>query len=196
MTITGDGAALLVVDVQKDFCPGGALPVPDGDRVAGALNQYIEEAVAHGVSVYASRDWHPAVTKHFTPYGGRWPPHCVQDTDGARFHPNLRLPAAAVIITKGEDPESAGYSVFEGHTPDGRPFLTDLRQRKIRHLYVGGIATDYCVIYSVFDALSAGLQVTVLEDAIAGVDDDEAARALIQMRARGAHVVGIEVVRG
>ena len=196
MTITGEGAALLVVDVQNDFCPGGALPVPGGHRVVGALNRYIDECVARGVPVYASRDWHPAVTTHFAPCGGPWPSHCVQDTDGARFHPNLRLPSATIIITKGEDPGSAGYSAFEGHTPDGQPFLADLRQRGIRHLYVGGLATDYCVVDSVFDALSAGLQVTVLEDAIAGLHDDDSARALSQMRARGADVVGTESVKG
>ena len=181
-------AGLLIVDVQNDFCPGGALAVPDGDRVVNALNRYINDAVAHGATVHASRDWHPAVTAHFKPYGGPWPAHCVQDTDGAGFRPTLRLPSTAIVITKGESPDSPGYSAFEGRTPDGNPFLADLRERGIRHLYVGGLATDYCVKHSVLDALSAGLSVTVLEDAIAGVERENAGRAIVEMRERGAHV--------
>jgi nicotinamidase/pyrazinamidase len=187
--IEGERAGLLIVDVQNDFCSGGALPVPDGDSVVGVLNHYIDDAVAQGATVYVSRDWHPAVTTHFKPYGGRWPAHCVQGTDGARFHPELRLPATAIVITKGESPDSPGYSAFEGHTAQGKPFAADLLERGIHHLYVGGLATNYCVKHSVLDALSAGLSVTVLEDAIAGVDHEDAARALIQMRERGAQVV-------
>ena len=181
-----DPTGLLVVDVQNDFCHGGALAVPDGDRVVDALNQYIDTAIARGVTVYASRDWHPAVTSHFKSHGGPWPPHCVQGSDGARFHPDLRLPSTAIVITKGESPESAGYSAFEGRTPEGKPFLADLRDRGITHLVVGGLATDYCVKHSVLDALSAGLRVTILDDAIAGVDPEDSATALIQMRKRGA----------
>jgi nicotinamidase/pyrazinamidase len=185
--IEGDRAGLLIVDVQNDFC-SGALPVPDADRVVNALNRYIDDAVARGATVYASRDWHPAVTTHFKPYGGPWPAHCVQDTDGAGFQPNLRLPSTAIVITNGESPDSPGYSAFEGRTPDGNPLLADLRERGIRHLYVGGLATDYCVKHSVLDALSAGLSVTVLEDAIAGVERENSARAIVEMRERGAHV--------
>lgn len=181
-------AALLVVDVQKDFCPGGALAVPAGDRVVGALNGYVERAVRRGFTVYASRDWHPATTTHFKPYGGPWPPHCVQDSDGARFHPDLRLPAQAVVVTKGEDPARPGYSAFEGRTLEGKPFAADIRDRGIDHLYVGGLATDYCVRQSVLDALSAGLKVTILTDAIAGVDGADSARALAEMRGHGAEV--------
>jgi nicotinamidase/pyrazinamidase len=187
--IDPDRSALLVVDVQSDFCPGGTLAVPDGDRVVGALNRHIEDAVAHGVPVYASRDWHPRVTRHFEPHGGPWPPHCIQGTAGARFHPELRLPAEAVIVTKGEEPDRHGYSAFEGHTPSGKALLADLREHGVTHLYVGGLATDYCVKHSVLDALSAGLRVTVLEDAVAGVDRDDSARALSEMRQHGANVV-------
>jgi ornithine carbamoyltransferase len=187
--IDGDRAALLVVDVQNDFCPGGTLPVPNGDAVVDALNHYAGEAAAQGVAIYASRDWHPAATTHFKAYGGPWPRHCVQDTDGARFHPSLHLPASTIVVTKGVDPNAHGYSAFEGRTPDGTPFLTDLKERGIRRLYVGGLATDYCVKQSALDALSAGLQVTVLEDAIAGVNHDDSDRALDDMRAKGADVV-------
>jgi nicotinamidase/pyrazinamidase len=182
------GDALLIVDVQNDFCPGGALAVPDGDRVAAALNRHIIDAVASGATIYASRDWHPATTGHFQPYGGEWPVHCVQNTAGARFHPELHLPSSTIIVTKGEHRDRAGYSAFEGHTPEGVALLADLRRRQIRHLYVGGLATDYCVRHSVIDALAAGLEVTVLKDAIAGVDvrPDDSARAIAEMRAAGA----------
>src|SRR5947209_5434233 len=107
---TDAASALLIVDVQRDFCPGGALAVPDGQRVVPALNRHIADAVARHMTIYASRDWHPDVTTHFKAYGGQWPPHCVQRTAGAAFHPDLRLPSSAVIISKGEDPRRPGYS--------------------------------------------------------------------------------------
>jgi nicotinamidase/pyrazinamidase len=189
--MTKSRSALLIMDMQKDFCPGGALPVPDGDRVVRVLNGYIADATARGWVTYASRDWHPPVTQHFHPYGGRWPPHCVQNTGGATFHENLQLPASAVVISKGQDPNSPGYSAFEGHTAEGRTFLSDLRERQIDHLYVGGLATDYCVKHSVLDALGLGFEVTVLGDAIAGVDvqPGDSARAIADMRQAGAEIV-------
>jgi len=189
--MTRKRSVLLIVDVQKDFCPGGALPVPNGDRVVPLLNGYIADAKAQGSPVYASRDWHPRVTRHFQPYGGQWPPHCVQNTDGASFHNDLRLPASAIVISKGQDPDSSGYSALEGYTPEGRTFLSDLRERQIGHLYVGGLATDYCVKHSVLDALGFGFEVTVLGDAIAGVDvqPGDSTRALDDMRQAGAEIL-------
>jgi nicotinamidase/pyrazinamidase len=141
-------SALLLVDVQNDFCPGGALAVPQGDRVVPALNSYIAHADAQGWPVYVSRDWHPPVTRHFKELGGPWPPHCVQNSSGARFHEGLKLPPDSIVITKGEDPEDHGYSAFEGRTPAGKTFLADLREKGVNHLYVGGLATDYCVKHS------------------------------------------------
>lgn len=184
-------AGLLIVDVQNDFCAGGALAVPDSARVVSALNRYIDDAVANGMTIYASRDWHPAVTSHFETFGGTWPAHCLQGTDGAGFHPDLRLPSTAIVITKGEEPNSPGYSAFEGHTPGGTLFLAELRERGIDHLYIAGLATDYCVKHSVLDARSAGLKVTILEDGIAGVDarPGDSARAIRHMRESGADVV-------
>jgi nicotinamidase/pyrazinamidase len=183
-------SALLIVDVQRDFCPGGALAAPGGDRVVAPLNRYLDEAAAHGWPVYASRDWHPAVTRHFREYGGEWPVHCVEHTPGAEFHPALRLPPTAVIISKGQSVDQPGYSAFEGSTADGRALADDLRAKGIEHLYVGGIATDYCVKHSVLDARRAGFDVTVLTDAMAGVDviPGDSARALEEMRAAGADV--------
>lgn len=183
-----DPAALLVVDVQRDFCAGGTLAVPDGDRIVPVINGYLEQAERAGLPVYASRDWHPAETTHFKQAGGRWPAHCVQGTLGAEFHAELRLPSGTVVISKGTDPAADGYSAFEGLSTDGRRLLDDLRQRGIDHLYVVGLATDFCVKQSVLDALAAGLRVTVLEDAIAGSDTRETAEAMTHMRKRGAVV--------
>jgi len=183
-------SALLIVDVQNDFCPGGALPVPHGDRVVPVLNRYVSDAVEHGMPVYASRDWHPAVTRHFKEYGGEWPPHCVQNTEGGRFHADLQLPSSAIVVSKGQDPDKPGYSALEGYTDDGKTLLADLRARHVDHLYVGGLATDYCVKQSVLDALAAGLKVTVLRDAIAGIDAQrgDADRAIAEMHEAGAEI--------
>lgn len=184
-------SALLIVDVQNDFCPRGALAVPHGDRVVPVLNRYIEQALARGVPIYATRDWHPAVTSHFAAYGGEWPVHCVQGTPGAQFHPDLRLPSSAIIVTKGQNPDRPGYSAFEGRTPEGVLLLDDFRTNGISRLYVGGLATDYCVKHSVLDATAAGLTVTLLEDAIAGVDlrAGDSERAVADMRASGTDAI-------
>jgi len=183
-------AALLVVDVQRDFCPGGALAVAHGDRVVPVLNRCLSDAMQQRLRGYASRDWHPAVSDHFAAYGGPWPPHCVQHTDGALFHPDLELPASTIVITKGDDPREHGYSAFDGHTADGRSLLEDLRAHQIDQVYIGGLATDYCVRTSVLDARRAGLWVAVLTDAITGIDvqPGDCDRALEEMRAAGAHV--------
>jgi nicotinamidase/pyrazinamidase len=184
------GTALLVIDVQNDFCAGGALAVPGSDAVVAALNRHIESAVAGHMPIYASRDWHPPVTRHFRTSGGPWPVHCVRETEGARFHPALHLPDSAIVISKGTDPASAGYSAFEGRTPEGTALLADLHERGVERLLVGGLATDYCVKASVLDALAAGLSVAVLEDAVAGVEarPGDTERAMTEMRVRGAHI--------
>ncbi len=182
--------ALIVVDVQRDFCPGGALPAPGGDRIVPAINAYLNEARDRGIAVYASRDWHPAVTSHFKAYGGQWPPHCVQGSTGAAFHPDLELPPSAIVISKGDDPARPGYSAFDGRTPDGEPFLADLRRRQIDRLFIAGIATEYCVKETALDALRAGLGVTILTDAVAGIDASpgDADRALEELKRAGAEL--------
>ncbi len=189
-------SALLVVDVQKDFCAGGALVVPDGDRVVPPLNRLISRFERRQAPVYASRDWHPAESSHFKAHGGIWPVHCVADSEGARFHPGLQLSPQTIIISKGQLPSSHGYSAFEGVTAAGRSLLDDLKQRGVTHLYVGGLATDYCVRHSVLDALTAGLKVTLLTDAIAGVDvtPGDSARALEEMTHAGAKVARTEEI--
>jgi nicotinamidase/pyrazinamidase len=190
--------ALIVVDVQRDFCPGGALPAQSGDRILPAINRFVAEAREIGVPVYASRDWHPPVTTHFEPYGGEWPPHCVQGSTGAQFHPDLRLPSDAIVISKGDDPERPGYSAFDGRTPQGTLLLADLRDRQIDWVYVAGLTTEYCVKETVLDARRAGLRVSILVDAIGSIDrhPDDAERALSDMVNAGAELAhGITTAR-
>ncbi|HHD11079.1 MAG TPA: nicotinamidase [Deltaproteobacteria bacterium] len=186
--------ALVVVDFQNDFCPGGALPVPEGDEIADTLNSYIERFTEKGLPVFASKDWHPAQTSHFKEYGGIWPPHCVMGTKGAEFHPALRLPEDAIILLKGDREDEDAYSVFQAHTEDGRPFKKVLEDMSIEHLYVGGLATDYCVKATVLDALKEGFRVTLLLDAIKGVDVEEgdSERAIEEMRQNGAETITID----
>ena len=176
--------ALLLVDVQNDFCPGGALAVADGDAVVPALNAWIAAARQGGARVFASRDWHPPDHLSFAERGGIWPPHCVQDTPGAAFHPDLELPDDAVIVTKADTADREAYSAF-----DSGELAAQLRAAGIRRLWVGGLATDYCVKASVLDATELpALEVHVIADAIRAVDaapgDGEA--ALEAMRAAGA----------
>lgn len=183
-------AALLIIDLQNDFCPGGALPVPNGDSVVGPINRAVALFLATGLPVIASRDWHPAITRHFRPFGGSWPVHCVQDTNGAAFHPGLHLPQSTLVISKGFDPKLDGYSAFEGVDTVGRPLGTILTSLGVRHLYLAGLATDYCVLFTGIEALRNGYQVTVLSDAVAGVDlmSGDSERALEELGAAGARL--------
>ena len=163
-------SALLVVDVQNDFCPGGALPVPQGDEIIGRINQYIGLFGQRGRPVLASRDWHPLESKHFATHGGTWPVHCVQNTPGAAFHPDLQLPPTVIVISKGMQVDEDAYSAFVGYDPEGRSLQGRLKQQKIERLYVCGLALDYCVQASALDAAAAGLGVTVLVDATRAVN--------------------------
>jgi len=178
------GTALVLVDVQNDFCPGGALAVPEGNQVVPVLNCYIQAFVQAGAPVYATRDWHPSDHCSFKPQGGPWPVHCVQGTPGAQFHPGLMLPQGTVIISKATDPKQDAYSGFQG---------TDLAQRLkaqgIRQILVGGLATDYCVKSTVLDGLKAGIRVYFLSDASRAVnvnpgDDKKAIREMFSAGAR------------
>jgi nicotinamidase/pyrazinamidase len=188
--------ALLLVDVQNDFCPGGALAVPNGDRVVPVLNTYLSKFAQHGARIFASRDWHPAVTKHFQEQGGPWPPHCIAQSAGAEFHSQLQLPARTVVLTKGTNPEDDGYSAFEAADQAGRGLGDVLRSGDVARLYVGGLATEYCVRASVLDGLEAGLDVVVLLDAVRGIDVNEGdvARALDEMLRAGARTATLETI--
>lgn len=180
--------ALIIVDVQNDFCPGGSLAVPDGDAVVPVLNRYIDLFHRLGAPVFSSRDWHPAVTAHFRDFGGIWPVHCVQHSAGARFHGGLQLPAEAIVLSKGMDPNRDDYSAFQAMTEQGEPLPAALEKRGITRIYVGGLATDYCVKETVLEGLHYGLSVTLLEDAVRGVDlaPGDSNKAIEQMVAAGA----------
>ena len=158
--------ALLLVDVQNDFCPGGALAVADGDTVVPVLNNWIAAAVHGGALVFASRDWHPIDHLSFAEQGGIWPPHCVQGTPGASFHSDLELPDDASVVSKADQSDHEAYSAF-----DSGELGEKLGTAGIRRLWVGGLATDYCVKASVLDAVEVpGLEVHVITDAIRAVD--------------------------
>ncbi len=192
--------ALLIVDFQNDFTPGGALPVSEGDRIAGPINSLLDSFDL----VVATRDWHCADHGSFEgvevdPEKWRgadppsiWPVHCVENTPGAELHPALERAKVDVIIDKGQDPNSQGYSAFQATR------LVDLlRERGVEQLYVAGLATDYCVKNSVLDAVRQGFDVTVVEDAVRGVDltPGDSERALDEMEAAGAKVASSEEVR-
>ena len=162
--------ALLIVDPQNDFCPDGSLAVPEGDKIMKTLSRYINIFSKQGLPVFVSRDWHPKKTRHFKKFGGVWPAHCVQNTRGAQFHKGLTLAKEAIILSKGMDPEKDSYSAFESHDPNGMPFENLLRIFGINEIYIGGLATDYCVRATTMDAIRAGFKVIVLTDAIKGVD--------------------------
>jgi len=177
------GDALLVVDVQPDFCPGGALAVPEGDAVIPVLNAWIAAARERGVPVYASRDWHPLQHVSFEAQGGPWPPHCVQDTPGAAYHPDLALPEDAVTIAKGTRLDRDQYSAF-----DGTGLAEHLRQAGIERLWVGGLAQDVCVRASVLDACKEGFAVHLIADATRPVDAAAGEEALREMGEAGARL--------
>ena len=189
--------ALVIVDVQNDFCPRGALGVAEGDRVVPVLNGYAQRFAARGAAVFASRDWHPRETTHFQTHGGVWPPHCVQGTLGAELHPDLILPPGTTLVSKGMEPESDAYSCFQAETEDGSPFAAALGERGVSRLFIGGLATDYCVKATVLDGIQAGFEMVVLEDAIAAVDvaPGDGARALEEMRGAGAQLVRRDDIR-
>lgn len=171
-----EGDAVLVVDVQNDFCPGGALAIDRGDEVVAPLNRLIAEAVAAGVPVCFSRCWHPDVHPSFKQYGGEWPPHCIQDTEGARFHPELTIPDDAVVVTKGTRFDQDQYSVF-----DQTGFDDFLKQRNVSRLWVGGLAQDVCVLATVLDARRFGFDVVVFEGATRPVTPEGGAQARTRM---------------
>ncbi len=194
LMLPGIRIALLVVDVQNDFCAGGALAVPGGDGVVDPINRLLGAYAAAGAAIFASRDWHPSGSSHFVDRGGKWPVHCVADTPGAAFHPRLRFPDATAVVSKGQAPDSDGYSAFDGTLPAGETLEAALVERNVAHLTVCGLATDYCVRASVLDACARGLAVSVVRDAIAAVNlkpGDESG-ALEEMRAAGADIVGLD----
>lgn len=179
-------SALIIVDVQNDFCPGGPLAVPRADQVIPVLNDYIQHSIKHASLIVASRDWHPPSHCSFKDQGGIWPPHCIQDTPGAQFHPSLKLPGDALIVSKGTSLEEDAYSAFQG---------TELQQllasRGIASVMVGGLATDYCVLETTLDSLRNGNRTYLLVDASRAVNVRDGEAAIARMVDAGATPITI-----
>lgn len=177
-TKLGPTDALIVVDVQNDFCPGGALPVARGDEIVPVLNAWIEAARQSGARVVGSRDWHPPDHCSFQERGGLWPRHCVQHTRGAEFHPGLKLPLEATIVSKGTAANTEAYSAFQG-----TGLADQLRRAAIARVWIGGLALDYCVRATALDALAAAFETHLIAGATRAVnvrqgDDESALREL------------------
>lgn len=186
-------SALIVVDVQNDFCHGGALAVKEGGEVVPAFNRYIEVFEKSGSPIYACRDWHPKDHSSFKEQGGPWPPHCVQETEGARFHPGLKLPANSVVISKGWQREDDSYSEFERTNLE-----LYLKRQGVHSLFIGGLATDYCVKNTVLDACRLGFKTYLLLDASRGIDvkTRDSERAIGEMIKAGAISVTFKDIQG
>jgi nicotinamidase/pyrazinamidase len=184
MTITPDaGDALILVDVQNDFLPGGSLGVPGGNKIIPILNRYIALFHTHGLRIFATRDWHPPDHISFLPQGGPWPPHCIAKTFGAAFPAELELPSDAFIISKATNQGKDAYSGF-----DDTPLNGLLKSLVIRRVFIGGVATEHCVLNTVKDARRYHYISFILEDAICALDisPNDSLRALAEMVHLGA----------
>lgn len=192
-----ENSAFLIVDVQNDFCPGGALAVPNGDEVVEPINRAIEKAKSDDIPIFASRDWHSLYNKiHFQPIGP-WPIHCVTGTKGAEFHSDLKFPENVIVISKGMGKDEDAYSAFDGFWICGSElikFAPALFLLRIRTLNVVGLATDYCVKATVLDALRSGLKVNILIDACraVNVNPGDGDKAIDEMKRAGANIITTE----
>lgn len=172
--------ALLIVDLQNDFCPGGALPAPEGDRIVPVINKLMDKFDV----VLASKDWHPDNTVHFE----NWPPHCVRETKGAEFHPDLDAGKIDKVFFKGTDDKDDGYSAFEATNDNLGDYL---RKAKIQEVYVTGLVTEYCVKQTVLEALRQGFETYLIEDAVQGISahPDDVPLAQAEMEKAGAIII-------
>lgn len=184
-------SALVIVDVQNDFLPGGALAVPGGDSVLEPLNKYIGLFTQRGLPVFATRDWHPRQHVSFRERGGPWPPHCVQNTWGAEISSMLNLPSSTRIVDKAFSPERDAYSGFQETV-----LSLELHKLGVKRLFIGGLATDYCVKATVLDALDIGFETILLLDAVKGVDVNpgDSEKAVREMILKGAIGVTLDDV--
>jgi nicotinamidase/pyrazinamidase len=173
--------ALVIVDVQRDFLPGGALAVPDGHAVIPVLNRWIDAANEAGLPIVFTRDWHPADHVSFEAQGGPWPPHCVRDTPGASFDERLHIPDDATVVSKATTAGAEAYSGF-----DTTDLAETLRGLGVERVFVGGLATDYCVRATVLDALEEGFEVRVIDEGIRGIAPDTVETARAEMTDAGA----------
>lgn len=181
--------ALIIVDVQNDFLPGGSLAVHGGDAVVTVLNRYLARFGTAGATVAATRDWHPPGHCSFAQKGGPWPVHCVAGTHGAEFADTLEVPTDALIISKADTVDTDAYSGFEGTA-----LASALRGLGVKRVFVGGLATDYCVLNTVRDALAQGFETLLLADAVRPVEvtPGDGARAVETMRSLGATIITLE----
>lgn len=177
------GDALIVVDIQNDFCPGGALAIAGGDAVVAVLNRWIAQALKKHAPIYASRDWHPAGHVSFASDGGPWPAHCVEDTPGAKFHPQLNVPPGAKVVTKGVRFDKDQYSVF-----DETGLAHELRRRGVQRVWIGGLALDVCVKATALDAVREGFETHVILSACRPVTRESGRSAVEEMRNAGVFI--------
>jgi nicotinamidase/pyrazinamidase len=188
-------AALVLIDIQNDFCPGGALAVEQGDQIVGAVNSVMPRFPL----VISTQDWHPADHISFKERGGPWPPHCVQNTKGAELHPALDRAPISYYFRKAASPDRDAYSEFEGTDESGRTLDEALKSHGVNRVYVAGLATDYCVKATALDALKLGYETFVISDAVRAVnlDPQDGKRALEEMKQSGAHLVtSDEILKG
>lgn len=176
--------ALIIVDVQNDFCPGGAVPVDKGDEIVPVLNRCMSAATSVQAPVFASRDWHPLDHVSFRDQGGDWPPHCIQDTDGANFHPQLDLPQTTVKITKGVRLDHDQVSAF-----DQTGLTRELRKRRIKTVWIGGLAQDTGVFLTTMEARREGFEILVIENGIRPFTPENGERTRRAMRGPGIRFV-------
>lgn len=182
--------ALIVVDMQNDFMPYGALPVPEADKIVPIINRYIEKFENHGLNIFLTRDWHPEDHISFKGYGGVWPPHCIAQTKGADFHPDLRIPVDnKFIISKGTSKDFDAYSGFQGTILE--PLL---KERGIKRVFICGVATDFCVKNTLVGAINLGFKAFLLEDAVKGVFEDTSKQAVDFMLTKGAVLVNYDEI--
>jgi nicotinamidase/pyrazinamidase len=181
--------ALLVIDMQVDFLPGGKLGVPDGHAVLAPVNRLLRLFAGRGLPIYASRDWHPENHCSFAARGGPWPPHCVAGTPGAAFSGQLDLPGGAVVVSKADTADVDAYSAFSGTS-----LAAQLRARGVRRIVVCGLATDYCVLNTVVDARAEGFDVLIVPEAMRAVDvaAGDGERAIARMAGLGARTASVD----
>lgn len=180
-----DSDALILVDLQNDFCPGGALPIEGGHEVVETVNPWIEAATAAGIPVFASRDWHPEGHISFEAQGGTWPPHCLQDSEGAAFHPRLRLPDGVIKVTKGTRFDQDQNSAF-----DQTGLADELRRRGISRIWVAGLAQDVCVAATALDGRREGFDVLLMKNGTRPVTTAGGRESLKKMQDSGVQVIG------
>ncbi len=180
------GDALLIVDPQLDFFPGGALGVPEGDAIIPIVNEWIKAAKLANIPIFVSRDWHPTDHISFQHRGGPWPIHCVQNSKGASFHPGLNIPESAIIINKAFSKDEESYSALGGVLhKEGTPFAEKLQEFKVKRIWILGLALDYCVKYSSVDARNSGYEVHVILPATRSITKQTGQAAIVEMNEIG-----------